>query len=383
MSEILVGTKTKYRLKHKIGSGSFGDIYLGENVKTKDPVAVKLENRNTKYPQLQYEYRVYLSLKGAIGFPKVYWCGTAGKCNVMVMELLGDSLEALYTKCGRKFSLKTILMLGIQLLDRIEHIHKCHYLHRDIKPDNFLMGRGTNRKILYAIDMGLSKKFENANTLEHIAYRDHKKFTGTPRYASISTHHGIEQSRRDDLESLGYMLMYFNLGKLPWQGLKARTKQEKYDKIGNYKESIPVERLCEGFPREFALYLNYCRDLRFAQKPNYMYLRQLFSSLFKKCMFRDDWVFDWMTLKDASKEGGIGSSEVKSPLIPVDLKEAYTKLEKDRDGWRKKCKSQDDYMQRLKAELDSMRRHVQMYSTKPYPGIAQDGKANGAAAMDA
>lgn len=354
---------------HKIGSGSFGDIYLGENTKTKEAVAIKLENKNTKYPQLMYEYKVYCSLTSGVGFPKVHWCGTAGKCNVMVMDLLGESLEALYTRCGRKFSLKTILMLAIQLIDRIEQIHRCHFLHRDIKPDNFLMGRSSNRKILFAIDMGLSKRFQHPTTLEHISYRDHKKFTGTPRYASINTHHGIEQSRRDDLESLGYMLMYFNLGKLPWQGLKARTKQEKYDKIGSHKESIPVETLCEGFPKEFAMYLNYCKELRFAQKPNYVYLRTLFSSLFKQCGFRDDWVFDWMNLKS----GQSATTDLKKQIAPsTDLYEQYQKLEVDRDGWKRKCQQQEEYMVRLKKEIEKLKNHISVHQTKPY-----DGPSNG------
>uniref|UniRef100_A0A7S2TMT9 Casein kinase I n=1 Tax=Lotharella oceanica TaxID=641309 RepID=A0A7S2TMT9_9EUKA len=367
MAEILIGNKTKYKMKHKIGSGSFGDIYLGENVRTKEPVAIKLENKSTKYPQLMYEYKVYRALESGTGIPNVHWCGTAGKCNVMVMDLLGESLESLYTKCGRKFSLKTILMLAIQLIDRIEHIHKCFFLHRDIKPDNFLMGRNSNKKILFAIDMGLSKRYMHPNTLEHIPYRDKKKFTGTPRYASICTHHGIEQSRRDDLESLGYMLMYFNLGKLPWQGLKARTKQEKYDKIGNRKESIPVETLCKGFPREFALYLNYCKELRFAQKPNYAYLRGLFSTLFKNCQFRDDWIFDWMV-----KENQL-PAEPTPPNIALlpdaeggNVYEEMQKLEADRDAWKKKCAEQQDRIAKMRKEIENLKQHIDMYGSKPY-----------------
>eukprot|EP00470_Lotharella_oceanica_P000697 CAMPEP_0170174264 /NCGR_PEP_ID=MMETSP0040_2-20121228/7494_1 /TAXON_ID=641309 /ORGANISM="Lotharella oceanica, Strain CCMP622" /LENGTH=376 /DNA_ID=CAMNT_0010415825 /DNA_START=185 /DNA_END=1315 /DNA_ORIENTATION=- len=367
MAEILIGNKTKYKMKHEIGSGSFGDIYLGENFRTKEPVAIKLENKSTKYPQLMYEYKVYRALESGTGIPNVHWCGTAGKCNVMVMDLLGESLESLYTKCGRKFSLKTILMLAIQLIDRIEHIHKCFFLHRDIKPDNFLMGRNSNKKILFAIDMGLSKRYMHPNTLEHIPYRDKKKFTGTPRYASICTHHGIEQSRRDDLESLGYMLMYFNLGKLPWQGLKARTKQEKYDKIGNRKESIPVETLCKGFPREFALYLNYCKELRFAQKPNYAYLRGLFSTLFKNCQFRDDWIFDWMV-----KENQL-PAEPTPPNIALlpdaeggNVYEEMQKLEADRDAWKKKCAEQQDRIAKMRKEIENLKQHIDMYGSKPY-----------------
>jgi len=368
MSQILIGSKTKYCLKFKIGSGSFGDIYLGENYRTKEPVAIKLERKDIKYPQLMYEYKVYRALESGTGIPKVYWCGFAGKCNCMVMDLLGESLESLYTKCGRKFSLKTILMLAIQLIDRIEHIHKCFFLHRDIKPDNFLMGRNSNKKILFAIDMGLSKRYMNPTTLEHIPYRDKKKFTGTPRYASICTHHGIEQSRRDDMESLGYMLMYFNLGKLPWQGLQARTKQEKYDKIGNRKESIPVEALCKGFPKEFALYLNYCKELHFSQKPNYMYLRSLFSDLFKNCAYRDDWIFDWMVKSNPEpKSMDIGVRHLNEPSYQQqDISEAYTKLQADRDQLKKKCTEQEAKVKMMRKEIEDLKKHISSYASKPY-----------------
>jgi len=379
MSDIIVGGK--YRIRHKIGSGSFGDIYLGVNIHTKEQMAIKLENKNTKYPQLMYEYKVYCSLKPSVGFPSVYWCGTAGKCNVMVMDLLGDSLESLYNKCGRKFSLKTVLMLAIQLIDRIEHQHNNHFLHRDIKPDNFLMGLNDDKNIVYVIDMGLSKRYRHPNTLEHIPYRDNKKFTGTPRYASINTHHGIEQCRRDDLESLGYMLMYFNLGKLPWQGLKARTKQEKYDKIGSKKMNVTVEQLCKNFPKEFALYLNYCRQLRFSQKPNYQYLRCLFSTLFKNCQYKDDWVFDWMRDEEGTNKNLTGLTPRGSQNKPIgkggidqapfhsngaQLLEAYGKLEAERDKWKHKCKSQERYLLRLKSEVMKLRRHISLYSTQPY-----------------
>jgi casein kinase 1 len=179
-------------------------------------------------------------------------------------------------------------MLAIQLLHRIEHHHTNHYLHRDIKPDNFLMGLKNNAHTLYLIDMGLCKQYREPDTLTHIPYRENKKLIGTPRYASINTHLGVEQCRRDDLESIGYMLMYFLNGKLPWQGLKARTKQEKYDKISNKKMNISIDALCKNVPQQFAVYLTYTRNLRFIQKPDYKYLRGLFYDLFRQQGFVDD-----------------------------------------------------------------------------------------------
>lgn len=218
----------------------------------------------------------------------------------MVMELLGPSLEDLFNFCSRKFSLKTVLLLADQMISRIEYIHSKNFIHRDVKPDNFLMGLGKKGNLVYIIDFGLAKKYRDARTHQHIPYRENKNLTGTARYASINTHLGIEQSRRDDLESLGYVLMYFNLGSLPWQGLKAATKRQKYERISEKKMSTPIEVLCKGYPSEFATYLNFCRSLRFDDKPDYSYLRQLFRNLFHRQGFSYDYVFDWNMLKFVS-----------------------------------------------------------------------------------
>ncbi|XP_078486743.1 casein kinase I-like [Ciona intestinalis] len=293
--ELRVGNK--YRLGRKIGSGSFGDIYLGTNISTGEEVAIKLECVKTKHPQLHIESKFYKMMQGGVGIPTVKWCGAEGDYNVLVMELLGPSLEDLFNFCSRKFSLKTVLLLADQLISRIEFIHSKNFIHRDIKPDNFLMGLGKKGNLVYIIDFGLAKKYRDGRTHQHIPYRENKNLTGTARYASINTHLGIEQSRRDDLESLGYILMYFNLGTLPWQGLKAATKRQKYERISEKKMSTPIELLCKGHPSEFATYLNYCRSLRFDDKPDYSYLRQLFRNLFHRQGFTYDYVFDWNMLK--------------------------------------------------------------------------------------
>ncbi|XP_030369812.1 discs overgrown protein kinase [Scaptodrosophila lebanonensis] len=293
--ELRVGNK--YRLGRKIGSGSFGDIYLGTTINTAEEVAIKLECIRTKHPQLHIESKFYKTMQGGIGIPRIIWCGSEGDYNVMVMELLGPSLEDLFNFCSRRFSLKTVLLLADQMISRIDYIHSRDFIHRDIKPDNFLMGLGKKGNLVYIIDFGLAKKFRDARSLKHIPYRENKNLTGTARYASINTHLGIEQSRRDDLESLGYVLMYFNLGALPWQGLKAANKRQKYERISEKKLSTSILVLCKGFPSEFVNYLNFCRQMHFDQRPDYCHLRKLFRNLFHRLGFTYDYVFDWNLLK--------------------------------------------------------------------------------------
>ncbi|XP_042387125.1 casein kinase 1-like protein 2 [Zingiber officinale] len=305
----------KFRLGRKIGSGSFGEIYLGTNIQTNEEVAIKLENVKTKHPQLIYESKLYKILQGGTGIPNVRWYGVEGDYNVLVMDLLGPSLEDLFNFCNRKFSLKTVLMLADQMINRVEFVHSKYFLHRDIKPDNFLMGLGRRANQVYIIDFGLAKKYRDSSTHQHIPYRENKNLTGTARYASVNTHLGIEQSRRDDLESLGYVLMYFLRGSLPWQGLKAGTKKQKYEKISERKVATSIEALCRGYPSEFASYFHYCRSLRFDDKPDYAYLKRLFRDLFIREGFQFDYVFDWTILKYQQSQSANAPSRAIGPGV--------------------------------------------------------------------
>ncbi|KAK3159645.1 hypothetical protein QOZ80_1BG0049280 [Eleusine coracana subsp. coracana] len=287
----------KFKLGRKIGCGSFGVIYLATHIDTYEIVAVKIESSKTKHPQLFYEAKLYNTLQGGSGIANVKWCGVDGDENILVIDLLGPSLEDLFVYCGRKFSLKTVLMLADQMITRIEFMHSKGYLHRDIKPDNFLMGLGRKANQVYIIDFGLAKRYRDSTTNRHIPYRENKNLTGTARYASCNTHLGIEQSRRDDLESLGYVLLYFLRGSLPWQGLKAATKTQKYDKICEKKISTPIEVLCKSCPVEFASYFHYCHSLTFDQRPDYAFVKRLFRELFTRQGYEFDYVFDWTILK--------------------------------------------------------------------------------------
>jgi serine/threonine protein kinase len=246
---------------------------------------------------LLYEAKLYNALQGGTGIANIKWCGIDGEENVLVIDLLGPSLEDLFVYCGRRFSLKTVLMLADQMITRIEFLHSKGYLHRDIKPDNFLMGLGRKANQVYIIDFGLAKRYRDSTTNRHIPYRENKNLTGTARYASCNTHLGIEQSRRDDLESIGYVLLYFLRGSLPWQGLKAATKKQKYDKISEKKLSTPIEVLCKSHPVEFASYFHYCHSLTFDQRPDYGFLRRLFRDLSDREGYAFDHVFDWTLLK--------------------------------------------------------------------------------------
>jgi serine/threonine protein kinase len=181
------------------------------------------------------------------------------------------------------------------MIQRIEQVHKKNYIHRDIKPDNFLMGLGADSYIVHLIDFGLAKKYRDPRTQGHIPYTENRNFTGTARYASLNAHLGIEQSRRDDLEAIGLCLLYFYLGKLPWQNLQANNRVERYAKIAEMKLRMPVEQLCgAGAPLEFANYMYYVRALRFEDRPDYNSIRLIFKKLMKKEGFEYDHMFDWV-----------------------------------------------------------------------------------------
>ncbi|KAI0273331.1 kinase-like domain-containing protein [Gloeopeniophorella convolvens] len=287
-----------YRVGKKIGEGSFGVIFEGVNLLNSQNVAIKFEPRKAEAPQLRDECRSYRILAGCPGIPQIYHFGQEGLHNILVIDLLGPSLEDLFDMCGRKFSIKTVCMAARQMISRVQTIHEKNLIYRDIKPDNFLVGRpGTKASnVVHVVDFGMAKQYRDPKTKQHIPYRERKSLSGTARYMSINTHLGREQSRRDDLESLGHVFMYFLRGSLPWQGLKAATNKQKYEKIGEKKQTTPIKELCEGYPEEFGIYLNYVRKLGFEETPDYEFLRELFAKVMKNNNDIDDGVYDWNLL---------------------------------------------------------------------------------------
>jgi casein kinase 1 len=234
------------------------------------------------------------------GIPNVYYFGQEGLHNILVIDLLGPSLEDLFDHCNRRFSIKTVVMVAKQMLSRVQTIHEKNLIYRDIKPDNFLIGRpnSKNANVIHVVDFGMAKQYRDPKTKQHIPYRERKSLSGTARYMSINTHLGREQSRRDDLEALGHVFMYFLRGGLPWQGLKAATNKQKYEKIGEKKQTTPIKDLCDGFPEEFNKYLSYVRNLGFEDTPDYDYLRDLFTQALKGTGEVEDGEYDWMKLNN-------------------------------------------------------------------------------------
>ena len=331
-----------YRIIKMVGCGAFGEIHLAYDVNMKALRAIKFEMANHKNPQLKHEYSVLEQLNKHdssnnasqpqniggdtfTGVPKVYYFDRLEhKYNFMVMEFLGPSLGDLFQLKERNFGMETVLMLAIQILTRIEYIHEKGFLHRDIKPENFVIGLNEKSNLVYLIDYGLSKRYKDKNSGQHIPYRENKQLVGTVRYASINAHLGIEQSRRDDLEGIGYVLVYFYLGRLPWQN-KTDKGKPLTQKITEKKLTTPPELLCKKMPREFSYYFHYCKNLKFEDRPDYNSLKCMFAELLSSRMKINnikELVYDWFDeeniYRERKKKEMISSSNNKSEINKCD-----------------------------------------------------------------
>ena len=275
-----------------LGKGGFGHLFLGRSIHENSFIAIKVEEQSPR-SRLAWEYQIIKELSDGEGIPKVYRLHRGKKHNYLIMQLLGKSLDKLFVDMKKKFSIKTVCMIAYQMVQRIEFVHSKGYIHRDVKPGNFLLGKNLDRKKIYIIDFGLSKKYIDKSTNKHIIYKEGKGLTGTARYVSLNTHYGIEQSRRDDIEGIAYNLIYFAKGKLPWQGVKTKNKKEKHKKIMELKEEYNPDKLCEGLPEEFPTLLKYSRKLDFEEKPDYKNIKIMFKQLINANKQQMDWKFDW------------------------------------------------------------------------------------------
>ena len=278
---------------NKIAQGSFGAVYYGMNTHTKEKVAIKLEERNKQKTFLEREAFILYNLKGP-GIPEIKTFGRNKKYNILVQTLLGKSLYDIFDSNNKKFNVKDICNIGIQILERFEYVHSKNYIHRDIKPQNFLIGRENNdENIIYLIDFGLAKKYRSERG-NHVKFSITSKVTGTPRFSSLNAMRGVEQSRRDDLESFCYIIIYFFKGFLPWQGLQYGSILERFNAILDMKKYIKIASLCEGLPTEISELFRYVKKLGFTEEPNYNYMKKLFLSILNKNGLSNDNIFSWV-----------------------------------------------------------------------------------------
>ena len=279
----------------KLGGGSFGKIYSCINNKTNELYACKVEKPNIENPQLNNEYKILNNLKNCQFFPKCYKFCSSPYGNLLVLDLLGPNLEKIKSNLpNKRFSMKSTLMIMTQCLERLKEVHDKGIIHRDMKPENLVIGYKGKEKNIYLIDFGLSKSIigekKNFNLL---SIKKEKIVVGTVRYISMNTHLGNEQYKKDDLESLAYIMVYFIKGELPWQNIKAKSRKEKYSKIYQLKKKMVPNELCNFLPEEMKTFLNYILNLNVKVRPDYSKLMNLINNLMNKYSYCNDLQFDW------------------------------------------------------------------------------------------
>jgi serine/threonine protein kinase len=285
----------KYKPIRKIGIGAFGDIYSVIDLNYKTSFAMKTEKIEAEPKSLETEAYYLYNLQGGIGIPKIITYGHIKKYNILIETLLNESLYNIYIKNNKYCSLIDICLIGVQMLERLEWIHSKNILYRDVKPENCLIGL-KNPNLIYIVDFGLCKRYRSSKTGKHIPMRQTGKFNGTMEYASSYVLKGNESSRRDDLISLGYMLIFLFKKYLPWKISLKEINRTKYLELINKKESNDNGLLFKNLPQEIVEYIIYTNNLKFEQAPDYSYLSSLFKSIiFKMNLNYNKLSFSWIT----------------------------------------------------------------------------------------
>ena len=262
-----------YIIDEEIGAGSFGKVYTALDKANHTKVACKVEDKGER-SRLAIEYSHYQSIRkrGVTMIPAIYTLLNTPRFNILVMELMKVSLSDIIEKHIGNIPISFIVKTSIDIMEIMKQVHTAGFIHRDIKPDNFMFNK---RDQLCIIDLGLAKRYIDKNGT-HMPFRQDRELIGTARYASINMHQGFEPSRRDDMEAVGYMIMYMLRGSLPWQGLKKDKKTAHYNKIGDVKIYTSLDKLCNNYHGNFMKYIEYCRKLEFTAAPDYDYMISLF-----------------------------------------------------------------------------------------------------------
>ena len=270
----------KYKPIKKIGVGSFGNVYSIIRLKDKSVFAMKTEKINTKEKMLESEAYILYNLQKGFGIPKLITYGHIKNYNILIETLLGDSLENIFIKRKVKCNIIDVCSIGIQIIDRLEWIHSKNIIYRDIKPENFLVGIN-DPNVIYIIDFGLCKKYRSSKTGKHILPKKNTKFNGNFKFSSSNAIKGKEPSRRDDIISLGYMLIYLIKKELPWDYTFKENKiiSSKYFELIYLKDTNADGALFSGLPYEFKEFMLYAENLKFEEDPNYSYLRSILNKI--------------------------------------------------------------------------------------------------------
>ena len=309
----------KYSIKFLISKSTFSEVYFGTNVLNGKNYALKIGTNEKDNYVLKNESYILINLKGP-GIPSVISYGISGKYNILVENLLGKSIKNIWLEKNKKFNLKDTCIFAIQAISLLEYVHSKNYLHRDIKPANFLVGNPDNSQI-YLIDFGNASKFRSSRTGKHIKKIKSSSVYGSLIFLSLNAFKGIIQTRKDDLESLGLVIIYLYKGLLPWSEIRSTNIYQSWDKVETIRNIVSNDYICRGMPQEMNIYMNYINNLKYDECPNYEYLRQLFLNILKNIGDANEQLFSWVDKrrKQSSKKSTSKSKKRKVKIIIHDL----------------------------------------------------------------